>query len=149
MSAVDTAKAPSRGAQDLSPDLAQQAASIARQTMSPFCPGRTLSDCPSEYASDWRRDIRQMLKEGKSAAEIQRELESRTGNNLSGSPRRDVSYAVPVGMALLFGSFLFIIFRRLRAARPQSESLKSGEVAPSVDEDRLLQELGRESEEDD
>jgi len=36
--------------------------------MSPFCPGRTLSDCPSEYAGQWRHDIQRMVDQGKSAA---------------------------------------------------------------------------------
>jgi cytochrome c-type biogenesis protein CcmH/NrfF len=74
---------------EVSGEVTRKATSISRQTMSPFCPGRTLADCPSEYAAEWRRDIRQMVAEGKSASEIQAELESRVGGNLSGIPNDD------------------------------------------------------------
>jgi len=99
---------------ELTPEQSKKATSIARQTMSPFCPGRTLSDCPSEYAAEWRRDIRTMIAEGKSAAEIQRELEGRVGNNLSGIPNRDSSYALPLGVAAGAALLLFAVFVRLR-----------------------------------
>jgi cytochrome c-type biogenesis protein CcmH/NrfF len=105
--------APSRGTGDVSVEVAQKAAAIARQTMSPFCPGRTLSDCPSEYATEWRRDIRQMVAEGKSATEIQDELESRAAGNLSGIPNNQSSYAIPVGLALVAGVVLYFVFARL------------------------------------
>jgi len=104
---------------ELSPDQVRQASAIARQTMSPFCPGRTLADCPSEFATEWRRDIRQMIAEGRSPAEVQAELERRAGANLSGSPARDTSYWVPAAFALLGVGALAAIFVRLRRAAPE------------------------------
>ena len=98
----------------LSPAEEATAAAIARQTMSPFCPGRTLADCPSEYATEWRRDIRHMLAAGRSPAEIQDELERRAGGNLSGIPARDTSYWVPAGFAVLGVAVLGAIFFQLR-----------------------------------
>jgi cytochrome c-type biogenesis protein CcmH/NrfF len=105
---------PSRGTTNVSTEVAQKAAAIARQTMSPFCPGRTLSDCPSEYATAWRRDIRAMVARGMSADEIQRELESRVGANLSGSPNRSAGYGVSLGLALGAAFVLFFVLSRLR-----------------------------------
>src|SRR5690606_18610544 len=71
-------------AKEYSPEVVRRASSIARQTMSPFCPGRTLSDCPSEYATEWRSDIREMVAQGLTAEQIQTALEKRVGGNLSG-----------------------------------------------------------------
>ncbi len=55
----------------------RQANALARGTMSPFCPGRTLADCPSPNAQAWRNDIRTWLDEGVPAAEIRRRLQAR------------------------------------------------------------------------
>ncbi len=145
--------APSRGAADVSPEVAAKAASIARQTMSPFCPGRTLDDCPSEYASEWRRDIRAMVAKGMTAAEIQDELEKRAGGNLSGIPNRESSYALPIVFATGAALVLYFVFLRLRRKEEGDEpkggkegakkkGTKKGSTSPpSVDDDRLQREL--------
>jgi cytochrome c-type biogenesis protein CcmH len=147
-------------ARPLTPAEESQAAAIARQTMSPFCPGRTLADCPSEYAGEWRQDIRRMLAEGRSAAEIQDELERRAGANLSGIPARDTSYWVPASFALLGVGVLASIFIRLRR-RPSPEAPDatatatsktaagvSPETAKPIDDDRLEAELRAEGDDD-
>lgn len=153
-SEAEKTPAPTRGAADVSPEVAAKAASIARQTMSPFCPGRTLDDCPSEFASEWRRDIRAMVAKGMSAAEIQDELESRVGGNLSGIPNRESSYALPIIFATGAALVLYFVFVRLR--RKDEDGDPSGPGAgskkkkgpkddpskgPSVDDDRLAREL--------
>lgn len=151
--------APSRGASNVSPEVAQRAAAIARQTMSPFCPGRTLSDCPSEYATAWRKDIRAMVAAGMSSDEIQKELESRVGENLSGSPNRNASYGVSIGLALGAGLVLFFVLSRLRlnSAASRAKSKEEGAAAsdsdasatPAVDDRRLQEELELAGENDD
>jgi cytochrome c-type biogenesis protein CcmH/NrfF len=143
---------PSHGAEaegsDVSPEVAQKAASIARQTMSPFCPGRTLSDCPSEYAAEWRRDIRTMVAEGLSASEIQARLEARVDGNLSGIPNRDASYALPMGLAAAAALLLFFVFMRLRGRKEEPPKGGGRERTPStpatVDDQRLNEELDSE-----
>ena len=134
--------------EQLSPEQEATAAAIARQTMSPFCPGRTLADCPSEYAAEWRRDIRQLLAEGQSPVEVQDELERRAGANLSGSPARDTSYWIPGAFALLGVGVLGAIFVRLRKAPPDARSTTpdatSTAAKPSVDDARLEAELAAE-----
>jgi cytochrome c-type biogenesis protein CcmH/NrfF len=149
--------APSHGVPDVSPEVAAKAASIARQTMSPFCPGRTLDDCPSEYATEWRRDIRMMVAKGMTAAEIQDELEKRAGGNLSGIPNRESSYVLPILLATGAALVLYIVFVRLRRREDEgaSESSKKSDASskkkaskekapPPVDDARLKQELADE-----
>lgn len=137
--------------QHLSPEQEAAAGAIARRTMSPFCPGRTLSDCPSEYAAEWRRDIRQLIAEGRSAAEIQDELERRAGANLSGSPARDSSYWVPATFAVLGLAVLGGIFMRLRRSSEQTneraQAPKAGSPESPVDDARLEAELAAEDDE--
>lgn len=140
--------APSRGAANVSPEVAQKAAAISRQTMSPFCPGRTLSDCPSPNATEWRKEIRAMVAAGMSAADIQAELEKRAGGSLSGSPNRKTSWSVPIFLTLAAALTLYFVFARLRprkavrATKEKSDG-ETGKTPPSagVDDARLAQEL--------
>lgn len=131
--------------------VVRRSSSIARQTMSPFCPGRTLADCPSEYATAWRRDIREMVDQGLSADEIQKELESRVGGNLSGIPNREASYAVPIAMSLGAALVLYFVFARLRGKdddetpqKEQTKDAKKSSPASAVDDARLADELAAE-----
>ncbi len=113
------------------PDNVRKAQSISRQTMSPFCPGRTLSDCPSEYAGQWRHDIQRMVDEGKSAQEIQAELERRAGGDLSGSPNRGVGYGLPIGLSLAALLVLVGLLRYLRSKKEEdkAEAARTEEAA--------------------
>ena len=137
------------GEPSLSSEQALRAASIARQTMSPFCPGRTLADCPSEYATEWRSDIRKMVAAGFTADQIQAELEKRAGNNLSGIPNRESSYIVPISLSVAAALVLYFVFARLRrpenkVAGTQSKKAVIEKPPSAVDDNRLEAELDRE-----
>lgn len=106
----------------LDSELLRQAQSIARQTMSPFCPGRTLSDCPSEHAAAWRKEIQTMLAQGATAREIQEEFERRAGGDLSGRPHRGVGYGISFGLAAAALALLFGVLRLVRARKQPGEA---------------------------
>ena len=108
------------GVDQFSPEVQQKAGSIARQTMSPFCPGRTLSDCPSPNAAEWRREIAQMVAEGRSAGEIQSLFEARSSRDLSGIPNRESSWALPGALTMAAALVLLLVLRRLLLARSSS-----------------------------
>ncbi|HSC86305.1 MAG TPA: cytochrome c-type biogenesis protein CcmH [Polyangiaceae bacterium] len=116
----------------VSAEQARRAGSIARQTMSPFCPGRTLADCPSNYAAEWRDDIRAMVARGMSDDEIQRELFGRAGGDLSGIPHREVSYAVPISLGALALGVLGWVLWRLSKNRAAGSSALAGATAPAA-----------------
>jgi cytochrome c-type biogenesis protein CcmH/NrfF len=140
----------------LTPPNVRKAQQIARQTMSPFCPGRTLSDCPSEYATEWRHDIQKMVDKGMSAAEIQAELERRAGGDLSGNPRRSTGYVLPVGLSagailLLFGILRYVGGKREEEQTSPKRALAEGEAPPEASpalDERLEHELEEEDDED-
>ena len=98
--------------------------------MSPFCPGRTLSDCPSEYAGQWRHDIQRMVDEGKTPEQIQAELERRAGGDLSGSPNRGAGYGLSIGLALAALLVLVGALRYLRSKKQEDAAqAKAAEAA--------------------
>jgi cytochrome c-type biogenesis protein CcmH/NrfF len=56
---------------------------LSRNIMSPFCPGLTLHDCPSDAAIELRQDILEMVQEGMSDEEIMNRLEQQYGPIIS------------------------------------------------------------------
>lgn len=152
-SARDVAAAPASDA-----EVQRKAQSIARQTMSPFCPGRTLSDCPSESAAQWRREIHRMVARGDTAQQIQEELERRAGGDLSGSPHREAGYGLSIGLAAAAVAVLFGLLHWIRGRQQDSDETPTGAeqddgspqelTDPSLDE-RLEQDLAEELGDDD
>ena len=107
----------------------KRAAAISNRTMSPFCPGRTLTSCPSPSAAEWRQQIRQWVAEGVSTDEIRRRLEARAAvTDLSGTPDSPFGWGLPVGLGLTSLGVLGLVLFRLRRAR----RLRPGEE-PSPD----------------
>ena len=51
-------------ADERSEKLDRQAAELYQQVFSPFCPGRSLNDCPSSKAHDLKVEMRQKLETG-------------------------------------------------------------------------------------
>jgi hypothetical protein len=92
-----------------------------------------------------------MVAAGMSPAEIQKELESRVGENLSGSPNREASYGVSIGLALGAALVLFFVLSKLvgkgeAGSRKKEGSMATGQapsapVTPEIDDARLEQEL--------
>lgn len=151
---------PSAPSSEAAADNQRKAQSIARQTMSPFCPGRTLADCPSEHAAAWRRDIQAMLDQGRTAQEIQEEFERRAGSDLSGSPNRAAGYGLSLGLAVASLAVLYGLLHLLRSRKQPSEERPAGAEASSAEskapavtdpklDERLDRELAEELDDDD
>jgi len=70
---------------------------LSNDLMSPYCPGRTISSCPSPQARQLEDHILEQAKEGKSREEIETALVARFGEDI-------VGYAPPP--VLLYGGML-------------------------------------------
>lgn len=123
-------------AQEQEGDAARRAHRLAQDLMSPFCPGRTLADCPSPEAAAVREQTRSLLDAGFSEQEIRALLSERYGDELVGVPRSALGWSLPA-LALLAGAAALVAFLR-RGSRSRS-ALSEGE-AP----DELRRELERE-----
>lgn len=95
-----------------------RAAEIADQIESPFCPGRTLTDCTSINAAGWRNDIRVWVDEGVPSPEIKRRLEERAGRDLAVVP--DAGTSLTLALMVLFAAFaaLALVLRYLVKKKP-------------------------------
>lgn len=98
-------------------EVGRQAHALSRDLMSPYCPGRTLADCPSPNAAQVREEIRTRMRGGESTQEIRADLESRFGAAVRGVPQSILGWAIP-GLILAAGGLVLAIALRRLSARP-------------------------------
>ena len=108
-------------------ERARDAHAFVRTVMSPFCPGRTLTDCPSPDAAALREEIRQRLDAGVSEDAIRLDLERRYGDAVVAEPRSVWAWAFPIlflaaGLGALIAT-LRSLSRRGPAAPPPAPEL--------------------------
>lgn len=117
---------------------------LANEMMSPFCPGRTLAECPSPQAQDLRVWIIVQEAAGRSREDVEAELYERFGDVILPTPRAEgfglTAYAVPIGVFLAGGVLVAIFLRRqTRAAAVVAEPVAArpgdAELERIVDED--------------
>lgn len=94
--------------QELGPDaqmIDTRANDLYGEIMSPFCPGRTLANCPSPQAATMRGVVRQQLAAGMSEDEIVDSLYGVYGEIVLGSPRAEgigiLAWVMPAAFLLL------------------------------------------------
>lgn len=101
-------------------DLANE---VSAEVMSPFCPGVTLHDCPSQAALDLREKILGWAEAGWSKTRIMNELEDRFGPGIRATPRGPEgigAWALPVAGLVLGGALLGVLARRWTRGRTQT-----------------------------
>ena len=118
-----------------SPDAEQLTRDLSNDLMSPYCPGRTISSCPSEQARKLEDYIMEQAESGKSRDEIETMLVDRFGREKLGSKTDPLVLYGSLGAALAAG--LLIVFATRRWLRPApaaaSASPKSrGAPAPAL-----------------
>jgi cytochrome c-type biogenesis protein CcmH/NrfF len=89
----------------------RDASYIFNTVMSPFCPGRLLSNCPSAEAADLRDAIRAKLHAGASRQDVLDELYDTYGEEILGSPRGAMAWLVPIGVIVAGGIGLLLWLR--------------------------------------
>lgn len=86
------------------------------ELMSPYCPGRTLADCPSAQADQLRMWILMQEAAGRTRADVESELIERFGDDIRSTPKPEgfalTAYAVPVVLFLLGGAVVALFLRR-------------------------------------
>lgn len=110
---------------------------LADELMSPFCPGRTVADCPSPQAKTLVVWLTVQEAAGRSRADVQAELVERFGENiLPAPPVRGfgiAAYAFPVFAFAAGGALVWAFLRRqtLAVAEP-AEPLPAGPIDPEL-----------------
>jgi len=122
----------------------QWAYAITHELMSPFCPGRSLHDCPSPQADELRLWILTQAAAGASQDEVVETLYARFGEQLRSTPKAEgwglTAYLLPAAFALLGLPLVYAILRRLArsdaappAAAPPRDVAPPRDAAPPGD----------------
>ncbi len=111
---------------------ARRAHALARDLMSPYCPGRTLADCPSPDAAALRAEIRGLIDAGLDEGAVRARLEQRFGDAVIGVPRSVLGWTLP-GLILLAGAAVLVrVLRRIsNGGGPEPDPIDD----PELDED--------------
>ena len=119
--------------------IEKDANEIYNSLLSPFCPGRLISNCPSSQAADLRQQIREQLEAGATKDEVVDELYAVWGEEVLGGRRGPLSYGVPIGVILLAGGLL-VAWLRGTSRRPAAHVSPVVGLDPDAEE-RLEKEL--------
>jgi cytochrome c-type biogenesis protein CcmH len=114
---------------------------IAKQLYCPVCENTPLDVCPTDACKEWREEIRSMLADGKSEAEIKQHFVDYYGARvLSEPPRVGFNWLVYVVPPIVIVAGIFVLFRALKAwsQSPVTEaSADEDEALPSSDDEYI------------
>ncbi len=123
------------------------ASDVADEVMSPFCPGLTLHDCPSDAAMQLRERIARWAEQGETKPEILDRLEAEFGPTIRAVPPGRgsglLAWLLPA-LALLAGAASAIyLARRWTRSRRATEPTSEDVMATPGERERLRRELQR------
>ena len=101
----------------------KSAQEIYYETLSPFCPGRSLADCPTEQSKDLKARILQDLESGKSKQEVLSKVLSDYGQHLSAKPSLSgfnlFAWIIPISVIII--GFVVVVIRVFSLSKIRQE----------------------------
>ena len=90
---------------------------VWHDTMSPYCPGRTLAECPSPQADQLRLWILDQASAGATREEVEQAMFREFGDQILTAPRAEgwglAAYVVPLVGFVFGGGIVVLVVRRL------------------------------------
>jgi cytochrome c-type biogenesis protein CcmH/NrfF len=118
---------------------------VERELMSPYCPGRSLIECPSPQATELRLWIQGQERAGVPRAEVEKRLFEQFGDQLLHSPRAEGwglwAYLVPGGALIAGGVVVAVFLGRGGPPGPPSPPPRTGPADPDLERE-IERELG-------
>ena len=107
------------------PSWGQPWQDVAGDLMSPACPGRTLLNCTSSQAEQWRELIRQKLVQGESKEQILRYFVDIGGEGILAAPPKQgfalTAWLLPLFVMVNGAGLIIVLTRRWAQKRPQAD----------------------------
>jgi cytochrome c-type biogenesis protein CcmH len=133
-------------AQNSTPPTDDQVNAVAHQLYCPVCESTPLDVCPTDACKDWRQQIRVMLSQGKSQAEILQYFEDQYGARVLAEPPKQgfywLIYLLPP-VVILAGAFL--LYRALKEwTKPNTASTTAGSGQSETPADNYVARLEEE-----
>jgi len=133
-------------ADERSEALDREATNLYQQVFSPFCPGRSLNDCPSSKAAELKDEMRAQLEAGQSGEEVLRGVFQKYGDQYRAVPQFSgvgmLVWLVPASFVLLG---LLLAIKMSLKRKGAKESASTSAVSSLSDEERrkVQEELAR------
>lgn len=128
-----------------SPNLDDQVNRISKTLYCPVCPNIPLDVCNTQACVDWRNDIKQMLREGKTEQQIRDYFVARYGFQVLGAPPAEgfnwLAYLLPVFGILLGIVIAWLSVRTWLARRAPDGAPEDAPEIPREYAERLKKEL--------
>ena len=137
-----------------SPAWSQSWQDVAGELMSPACPGRTLLNCTSSQAEQWRELIRQKLAQGESKEQILQYFVDISGESILAVPPKKgfalTAWLLPLFVMMNGVGLIVVLTYRWAQRRPRADdsnltlsNVSAPSSQPSSDPylDRLRREL--------
>jgi cytochrome c-type biogenesis protein CcmH/NrfF len=112
------------------PDDVPSSDEVAARTMSPFCEGLTLNECPHSKSTALRAEIDAMIRQGATNREIDDWMARNYGVVSQARPGSDLAWLVPPALAALGVAGMLWALRR----RTSPESPREKAPPPVLDE---------------
>jgi cytochrome c-type biogenesis protein CcmH len=114
------------------PDAVPTSDEVAGRMMSPFCPGLTLDECPSDQASRLRAEVDEMVRRGDTNAEIDRWIVDNFGEVALARPGGSLAWVAPP-LTVLAGLGVVMLFLKRRTGGGETD-LESPATVPELSE---------------
>ncbi|MFN0098517.1 MAG: cytochrome c-type biogenesis protein CcmH [Gemmatimonadaceae bacterium] len=121
------------------PEVEREARAIFADILSPYCPGLTLTACPSQGAFVLKDSIRKQLAVGLTTAQVWAELEARFGESIYAKPKaRGVGLLAWIGpyVAIALAGLLLTWWLRRASARGREKTPLVLASEPSLSDER-------------
>lgn len=119
------------------PDAVPTADQVAGRMMSPFCPGLTLDECPSDQANRLRGEVEALVATGATNREVDEWIVDNFGVVALASPDSSVAWIAPPLLAVAGLATVLLVLRR----KPRAEEPSAAELSPQ-DEDLFDRDFG-------
>lgn len=106
------------------PEAVPTADQVAGRMMSPFCPGLTLDECPSDQANRLRGEVETLVATGATNREVDEWIVDNFGEVALASPNSSVAWIAPPLLAVAgLATVLLVLRRKPRAEEPSPAEL--------------------------
>ena len=117
-------------------EIDRQAYELYQQVFSPFCPGRSLNDCPSSKAGELKAQMRAQLEQGVPPEVILDGVFQSFGEKYRAIPPYEgfgkLVWWAPIGFFIIGATLVMLVARRRSQGRAVDQSESLGQVDPRV-----------------
>ncbi len=122
---------------------------VWHDTMSPYCPGRTLAECPSPQADQLRLWILDQASAGATREEVEQAMFREFGDQILTAPRAEgwglAAYVIPLVGFVLGGGIVVLVVRRLMGPGPGATNSTEETSAPAPIDPEIQRRIHEES----